>query len=332
VSGSLAKFWQNPDIISPPEDIPDLLTPELRTRLQVGEERRISVRTHSESLNCAELSHFVLEKPGPRLVILNTVQSAAVLANLMRANGQHVMHLSTALTPSDRARMVGQIWARLSDRDHTDWTLAATSCVEAGVDFSFRTAVRESCSVASLIQTGGRVNRHGTWASAEVWDVRLQDPMFNANPDFDAPRRVLAEMLLEGKIGPDISGTITEALRRELVLKDAREKSERLRKWEAVEEFPEVAQLYRVIDSNTRTVVVDRSLARKLENGERVSWRELLKGSVQIWAKKLDMLSVRQFDHFDELYHWTSVYDPDFLGYMAGILPLIHGWDTGLHA
>src|ERR1035438_6630632 len=72
--------------------------------------------------------------------------------------------------------------------------------VEAGVDFSFRTAVRESCSVASVIQTGGRVNRHGEWAAAEVWDVCLQDPAFNHHSAFDSSRRVLKEMLEEGQI------------------------------------------------------------------------------------------------------------------------------------
>jgi len=54
-------------------------------------------------------------------------------------------------------------------------TLVATSCVEAGLDFSFRTAVRESCSVASAIQTGGRTNREGVWSACEVWDVRVSE-------------------------------------------------------------------------------------------------------------------------------------------------------------
>ena len=50
-----------------------------------------------------------------------------------------------------------------------DWTLVATSCVEAGVDVSFRTGLRELASLTSLIQVGGRVNRSGEYGSADVW-------------------------------------------------------------------------------------------------------------------------------------------------------------------
>jgi CRISPR-associated endonuclease/helicase Cas3 len=328
-SGSLARFWENPAIIPVPEKIPDLLAPETRTRLALAEEGRIELKTHPESLSCEELSRFVAEKQGPRLVILNTVQSAAVLAEFMRKKGHDVLHLSTALAPQDRERVVQRVKARLKHQSFGDWTLVATSCVEAGVDFSFRTAVRESCSVASAIQTGGRVNRHGEWAASEVWDVRLQDPAFNQHPDFDASRRVLEEMLKEGKI---VSSVVTEALRRELVLRELGQKADRLRKAETSANFPEVTELYRVIDSDTRTVVVDPELVERLKKGERVIWQELMRGSVQIWARKVQDLRLRPFDRHEELYYWTTAYDPDFLGYLAGVLPLIHGRDTGLFA
>ena len=340
-SGSLAKFWTNPDVVPSPEEVPDLLTTDVRARLAEVEETRIEVCTHRELMNREELAGFVVEKPGPRLVILNTVQSAAVFAETMRSKGHHVLHLSTALAPDDRERVVQRVRARLKysalpESGHApnfaDWTLVATSCVEAGVDFSFRTAVRESCSVASVIQTGGRVNRHGEWEASEVWDVRLQDPMFNRHPAFDASRRVLAEMLDEHLIRADASSAVTEALRRELVLREVAENAEKLRKLETLEDFPQVAEMYKVIDTDTRTVIVDLALARRLEGGERIPWRDLLSGSVQIWARKVQELSLRSVIGHEELYCWTGLYDPDFLGYMAGVLPLIQGRDTGLYA
>jgi CRISPR-associated endonuclease/helicase Cas3 len=331
-SGSLSKFWENSDVVQEPETIPDLLTPEIRARLAKVEEGRIQVKSNPALLGCDDLTHFVINKPGPRLAILNTVQSAAVFADSMRTKGHDVMHLSTALAPGDRERTVQRVRERLRYSNFGNWTLVATSCVEAGVDFSFRTAIRESCSVTSVIQTGGRVNRHAKWTSSEVWDVRLQDPMFNKHPAFDSSRRVLAEMLQEGEIGTDASAAVTDALRRELILRDVREKADELRRAEALEEFPRVAELYRVIDSDTRTVVVDPELVRRLENRERVPWRELLRGSVQIWARKVQDLGLQRSDKHEELYYWTGVYDPDFLGYMAGVLPLIQGRDTGLYA
>jgi hypothetical protein len=70
--------------------------------------------------------------------------------------------------------------------------------------------------------------------------------MFNSNSAFEASRRVLAEMLKNGEIDGDVPRAVTEALRRELVLKDVREKADELRKCETLEEFPEVAELYQV--------------------------------------------------------------------------------------
>lgn len=330
-SGSLARFWENPDFIQAPESIPDLLTPEVRERLSKVEERRVVVQSHPTPLGCDELTRFVLEKKlGPRLVILNTVQSAAVLANSMRKNGHDVLHLSTALTPADRDRMVRRIKERLRYSTGGDWTLIATSCVEAGVDFSFGTAIRERCSVASVIQTGGRVNRHGVLSGSVVWDVRLQDPMFNKHRAFDASGKVLEEMLAQGGLGGDVSTVATEALRRELVRQDVLGRSDKLRGSESHEDFPDVADLYKVIDSDTRTVVVDPELINRLMNFKKVSWQELVRGSVQIWARKVQELEIRHFDHHEELYYWTAPYDPDFLGYMAGVVPLIEGRDTGL--
>jgi CRISPR-associated endonuclease/helicase Cas3 len=332
-SGSLARFWENSQIIEPSsEKVPDLLTPEIRARLAQAELCRVRIRTHPVMLNCADLRHFVATRSGPRLVILNTIQSAAALADEMRNAGQDVLHLSTALAPADRGRIVQTVRARLQDPRDANWTLVATSCVEAGVDFSFRTAIRESCSAASVIQTGGRVNRHGLWADAEVWDVRLRDALFNDHPAFRPSRFVLAEMLEEGWSGANASDSVTEALRRELVLRDVRERASTLKKKEACQDFPEVANIYKVIESDTRTVVVDGELVRRLERGERVSWCEMVRGSVQMWARKVQDWRIRQVAGHEELYCWTGPYDSEFLGYMKGILPLIQGRDTGLYA
>lgn len=48
--------------------------------------------------------------------------------------------------------------ARVKERlaaKEVDWTLVATSCVEAGVDFSFRTAFRDSWGLLNLLQIAG---------------------------------------------------------------------------------------------------------------------------------------------------------------------------------
>ena len=67
---------------------------------------------------------------------------------------KNIEHISTALTPLDRAKTVRRIRERLISPER-EWCLVATSCVEAGVDFSFRSAFRESSGLVNLLQIGG---------------------------------------------------------------------------------------------------------------------------------------------------------------------------------
>lgn len=90
----------------------------------------------STTVSHGELGQRVQGSPGPRLLILNTAQSAAVIANDLRsAYGRECVEpLFTALTPEDRERVVRQVKARLNDAGGTNWALVAISCAEAGAD------------------------------------------------------------------------------------------------------------------------------------------------------------------------------------------------------
>jgi CRISPR-associated endonuclease/helicase Cas3 len=330
-SGSLTRFWGLTQIVTVPEDLPDLLPSELQESLDESESLRIVARQKAETLNLDDLERFVVCQPGPRLVILNTVQSAAVLADRMRNEGHDVLHLSTALTPGDREPIIENIRQRLINPDNKEWTLIATSCVESGVDFSFRTGIRESCSVASVIQAGGRVNRDGRWSRSELWVVTLVDPLFNEHPAFRASRHVLKEMSQEGWLdGKPAAEAVTEALRRELVLRDIQSKSEELKRKEERKEYAEVALLYRVIESDTKVVVIKPEIVAALEAYEVVSSRDILRNSVQLWTARIHFLRLQPISGHPELYKWTGHYDT-FLGYMAGVLPLIRAKHTGIH-
>ena len=170
-SGSLARFWELEDFIPASErrPIPELVSADVANRTKEFEDKRVHIRTHSDRFSLPKLAEFVLSKPGPRLVILNTVQSAAVLANHLREDcefGMNVEHISTALTPLDRAKTVRRIRERLVATEK-DWCLVATSCVEAGVDFSFRSAFRESWGLVNLLQIAGRASRSGEYQDTD---------------------------------------------------------------------------------------------------------------------------------------------------------------------
>jgi hypothetical protein len=101
-------------------------------------------------------------------------------------------------------------------------------------------------------------------------------------------------------------------------------------------EYPRVAELFRVIDSYTWTVVIDPELIDALRHGERVGYRKLLLHSVQIWRDKAAKLPIVPIcssraikDDSSTLYTWEVAYDSDFLGYMAGAIPLLEGLRDG---
>lgn len=328
-SGSLVKFWEHPSFSNAPHTVHSVLPTSLRKKLHGFEKERVVFPARRLPLNRKELIEFVLTKPGPRLVILNTVQSAAVIAHEMRKTGGNVLHLSTSLTPNDRGKIIKFINQMLGQRTIPDWTLVATSCVEAGIDFSFKTAFRESCSVASLIQTGGRVNRHGADLQGEVIDFRAKDPFLNKHPLFEVSRAVLDQMFDE-KIFDAMSSdeATTEAIFRELGKTGTLQKSMLIQEYEDKQEYKKVELLTKVIDADTRTVIIPSTITHKLENGEKISSIDILQNSVQLWSKKISQLGLQEVRYHPELFHWgTFPYDPDFLGYMEGLLPMVYEYE-----
>ena len=323
-SGSLARFWENAEIVANPVRLPELLPPTQAADVLDAERRRVQYSQASDGkvLQIKGLLELVRSSPGPRLVILNTVQNAAVVAKAMRDGNMNVLHLSTALTPRDRARILRRIEARLAE-NRKDWTLVATSCVEAGVDLSFRTAFRERFAVASTLQTGGRVNWHGEYddqGGGGVYDFALGGDGITQHPAARVSADVLRAAMQKDALNQENpADVVTEAMRQELrrlPLKD----HIRLCEAEAKCDYPAVAQLGRVIDADTRLVVVDARLIKRLTAHRPVSFRSLLQGSVQLWAQKIGQLGLQSLPGRPEVYTWNDAYDRDFLGIMLGVL------------
>lgn len=257
--------------------------------------------------------------PGPRLVILNTVQSAAVLADFFaqKYGRGKVEHLSTSLTPLDRESTLDRVKSRLDDSSDLDWTLVATSCVEAGVDLSFKTGFRELCSLSSLLQAAGRVNREGGNNKAEMWTFCIaEDGMLKLNPALKHASIVLKDYLEQNiPISPEQT---TQSIKDEIALYGLNSVHRKLMEYEELQNFPQEECDFKVINSDTRLAVVDADVAKRLRTGK-ANWRELQKVSVQIAKHKLDELKIPHI--IDEIYHWNLEYD-NFIGYMAGIVKL----------
>jgi len=140
----------------------------------------------------------------------------------------------------------------------------------------------------------------------------------NRNRGMQEAPQVLRKLLASDE--PVSAELCTEALRRELRLDPTSESLlAKIAAAESLMDFPGVEEKFRIISADTRTVLVDEDVIRRIENFEPVDWREIQRKSVQIWAYRIDELRMPQLERHPGVYKWHLAYSP-FLGYMEGIL------------
>lgn len=341
VSGSQIRFWENS--WGRPKNkktlsIPEITPPEVAEFGHASESLRCRLEHKETPLSCISLSEIIernLERKRNQLVILNTVHSAAGFAQAMAERldakktslkSRRVMHLSTLLSPSDRERILQEIELRTqSNYSGESWLLVATSCVEAGIDLDFHDGFREDSSITSLIQTSGRINRHGLFSDSVLTRISLaSDPAFRPHPQFEVSSRILQSLFPYLKHNEEsLSAITTAAARKEIEESSGICRSHRLSMHETEHEYPKVAELCKVIQSDTATVVINRKIADYLKQNHPVSQKELLDNSVQIWANKLHDLGLEiiQSRSSGELFYASEAsYDSELLGLGRAIL------------
>lgn len=326
-SGSLCEFWRIRKLTTESQRalvVPPVISEALTERMRALETTRYRFSTEKD-LTVENLIELIQSKPGPRLVVVNTVEGAARIARALRdscrSEPEAVLHLSTALAPRDRTPIISNVKSRLAEREDTNWTLVATSCVEAGMDFSFKVGFRERASFLSLIQLGGRVNRSLDREEAELIDFVIDAPNWPTHPDFKNSQIILSKMIAEGKVRNNFS---TESIERLLSEKDISQMLDGIFSAEKNADYPTVADLCRVITTASMTVIVDPEIAARARIPGALSARDIQDASVQIFftGKKVRDWGLTQIGSSEELFAWKLAYDPNFLGYMAGVLDL----------
>ncbi|NCB43664.1 MAG: CRISPR-associated endonuclease Cas3'' [Clostridia bacterium] len=334
-SGTPVKFWDTAEFkdikawkAESPEKVEALLSPELSQSLETFERNRIQNNFQNEKPphfeNKEALANFILSKTGPRLVVMNTVKSAAALALHLKNTNRDVLHLSTSLTPNDREEILTEIYRRLKNKsgDQNDWTLVATSCVECGLNFSFRNGFCELRSLQSSHQLSGRVGRNGEYRDAFLYCFTVNDDAFNKNPIFKIPISVFNRLITQNFLADK---TITEAvtLGFEMECKESGGLPNEICGDERIHNFQNVAEKFRIIDDNTVTVVADKILIERMENGVDVSSIEIVRKSVNIRKCWITELKLPSFKRYPELFKFSEAqYDSKFLGYMKAIMDI----------
>jgi len=212
-----------------------------------------------------------------------------------------------------------EIQNRLEHKDkYVNWTLIATSCVESGLNLSFRNGFCEFRSSQSAFQISGRLNRDCEYDDSVLYCFKQSIPGFINNKSFDSAIRVFDEQITYGDISNmNISDVITQSFDMECK-RDDTTYTELIKK-EKLNKFKDIANDFKIIDDDTVTVIANNVIIDRLISGQTITSHELIRGSVGIRRSYLRRLEIIKIGS-DELLGFADGQYDSFLGYAYGLL------------
>lgn len=206
------------------------------------------------------------------LCVVNRRKTAQELYAALPDSGSYC--LTTLLCAADRKRQLDEIRARL--HDGRPCCVVSTSLIEAGVDVDFPVAYREQCGLDSLLQTAGRCNREGRPEVGPVYRFQLDG---QAAPQMLAQN--ISAMNYAARRHTDLSSPeAIKAYFNELFNLRSPDRLDKKHILSMIENgvsgcilpFAQVAELFRLIETPTRTVYLPlgagAELCRQLRDGK----------------------------------------------------------------
>jgi CRISPR-associated endonuclease/helicase Cas3 len=187
------------------------------------------------------------------LVVLNTRKDALKLLDELETLGaKNLFHLSTLLCGQHRREILKRISERLVPENPQPIKLISTQVIEAGVDLDFPTVYRAIGPLERIVQAAGRCNREGKRDSGRVV-VFVPEGGGVPKGEYASALAEAMSMLRKGVNLDDPA--IFEGYFQSLYQSIPTDKKE-IQKLRESFNFPEVAEQFRLIDDDTRPVVV----------------------------------------------------------------------------
>lgn len=226
---------------------------ELCPRLE--EQFRFFKRTTFQNLDKISEEALIekLSEEYQALCIVNTKKKAQVLYQALK--GQGVFHLSTAMYPKHRKRVLEEVRRCLNAGERC--LVLSTSLVEAGVDLDFHSVYRQLAGIDSVIQAAGRCNREGKRSPEDsnvyVFQFEEQERILGQRKQIDVAKTLVSD-------GKDISAleTIEEYFEFLYHLKSSElDKKNIMGQFKGIKcNFLKVAEDFKVIENDTKTVFI----------------------------------------------------------------------------
>lgn len=271
------------------------------------------------------------------LCIVNTRPQARELHEAL--NDPQAFQLSTWLFPKHRKLLLKRIRKLL--KDQKPCRVISTQLIECGVDVDFPVVYRALGPLDAIVQAAGRCNREGKMSEkGQVHVFRPEVPIYPKGEYFLKVQE--AEKLLQKDIDlddPQIFQAYFAAVHRNTEQKQ-NDSGKTIQQLREAFDYPEVARTFKMIDSDTVSVVITRvhqgdrpfnlrtpqKLLKTLENAEHPGkdlWRELQQYTVSIYSNQIPKLqrhlrqitrTVKNPDGTSktielQLYEWKGMYD-----------------------
>lgn len=304
-------------------DIPtfqNLVSEEVQETLMASDSKRLKYDYQIGPKKLCEIVEMISSKKGSRLVVMNTTRGAAELAfNLSSTLGKEkVFHVSTALTPKDRSETVQKVLDLLKDPE-SDFILVGTSCVEIGIDFSFRYGFREFNGLPEIIQNAGRINRNWEYADSSIIIFETCPKEINQHPSFGksiiAMKKYLKKNPNPGPIDskdyyndlycygnlPDIIHTEDDCI-----------SVQQLVEFESSFQFEKVEKYFKLINEESIGVLCDKSIL-----SQNPSRQEIQLNSFSVAPKQVESMPIEEVEVDGQtILVWRGRYD-NFIGRYA---------------
>lgn len=151
--------------------------------------------------NCADLIDFYKDSSSV-MYVFNTVKHAEEMYEELLANYEEdsCFLITGHMCALDKLTLIKEIIWRLKNSKPV--RLAATQCIEAGVDFDFEDGAREIAPWESIVQTAGRVNRNGLRkGSFLIFDFYKNGPYDYPSASYKTASDISKKILNKNSVG-----------------------------------------------------------------------------------------------------------------------------------
>lgn len=261
------------------------------------------------------ITDCVVEQNDSVLIVCNTKKKAMTLFDKLKEKSEiSVLHLSTNMCQMHRMEIINKVRQKLKDGEKL--ILCSTQLIEAGVDIDFPVVFRELAPLESIIQSAGRCNREGKLQEGLVYLFQLED-QGQPSRDYETFAK-FAQLRYRGNEERLSDADFYTNYYTNIIKNYPSEDSVTLEREKL--SFQNVADIYRIINSNTASLFIYRfdkeslSLYNNIKNKEYLSrkdYQKIAQYSVQVYEWFMKTNADKIIEISDGVKIWSGAYSKE---------------------